>query len=95
MAKYRIKASDVEAFKYDGDLMNSKGNYYVPDWAVKAFKKGIIYYNGFLPGESPCGLFIGLSEHVSIGDYVVQDSDGKIYACESDVFEEAYEKVED
>lgn len=95
MAKYRIKPSNVEAFKYDGDLMNSKGNYYVPDWAVEAFKKGIIYYNSLIPGEPPCELFIGSSEYVSIGDYVVQDSDGEIYSCEPDAFEEAYEKVED
>ena len=38
MAKYRRKSKEIEAFQYDGDFMNSNGEYYVPEWAVEALK---------------------------------------------------------
>lgn len=28
----------IECFKYDGDLKNSDGEYYVPEWAVGGVK---------------------------------------------------------
>jgi len=31
MAKYRRKLKEIEAFQYDGDFMNSNGEYYVPE----------------------------------------------------------------
>jgi hypothetical protein len=36
------KPVTIECFKYDGDLMNSDGKYYVPDWAQKAYEDGTI-----------------------------------------------------
>lgn len=44
MAKYRRKPKEIEAFQYDGDFMNSSGEYYVPEWAVEALENGILYY---------------------------------------------------
>ncbi|CAM4225883.1 hypothetical protein HMPREF1097_04277 [Enterocloster bolteae 90B8] len=32
MAKYRKKPVVIDAFQYDGDLIESDGKYYVPDW---------------------------------------------------------------
>ena len=46
MAKYRKKPVIIEAFLYDGDLMNRKGKYYVPDWAVKAYQEGTMFFRG-------------------------------------------------
>lgn len=55
--KYRKLPVEIEAFQYDGDLMGSNGCYYVPDWAVKAYEDGILYYDVF-EGSPPCELFI-------------------------------------
>ena len=57
--KFRKKPVIIEAFQFDGDFMNSDGNYYVPDWAVNALKsnnKAVMFgatgYN--LAPFSPC-----------------------------------------
>mgnify|MGYP000957139957 CR=1 FL=1 len=41
--KYRKKPIIIEAFQYDGDLMNKHGEYYVPQWAINAFYIGKRY----------------------------------------------------
>ena len=61
MAKYRKKPVVIEAFQYDGDLKGSDGNYYVPDWAVKAFEEGIMFYDSLSGREEPCEM--NLLEH--------------------------------
>ena len=43
-AKYRKKPVVIEAFQYDGDLKDCDGNWYVPNWAVEAYEKGIMHY---------------------------------------------------
>lgn len=86
--KYRKKPVVVDTFRYDGDLIDSNGNYYAPDWMVDAFKTGVAYYEG--PGE----LFIKTLEgdhHVSVGDYVIQGVNGELYPCKPDIFEKTYE----
>ena len=96
MAKYRKKLVEIEAFQYDGDLKGSDGNYYVPDWAVRAFEENVMYYD-ILDMDCPCELFIKTSEgthHVSVGDYVIQDVNGELYPCKPDIFEKAYESVD-
>lgn len=98
MAKYRKKPVEIEAFQYDGDLMTSDGNYYVPDWAVKAFEDGIMYYDSWNGREEPCELFINTLEgrhHVSINDYVIKGVEGELYPCKLDIFEKTYEKIEE
>lgn len=50
--KYQKKPVVIEAFRYDGDLKGPDGNYYVPDWAVDAFEKGIMHY-GTLKLDAP------------------------------------------
>lgn len=34
----------IEAFQYDGDFKDADGNYYVPDWAVKALENGLLQF---------------------------------------------------
>lgn len=94
--KYRKKPVVIEAFQYDGDLKGSDGQYYVPDWAVKAFEDGTMYYGELecKPGE----LFIKTLEVVhraSVGDYIIQDVNGELYPCKPDIFKKTYEAVED
>lgn len=95
--KYRKKPVEIEAFQYDGDLMNSKGEYYVPDWAVEAFENGIMYYNiPVSPLIPPHELYIKTLEgthHVSVGDYVIQGIKGELYPCKPDIFEATYEST--
>lgn len=98
--KYRKKPVVIEAFKYDGDLMNSKGEYYVPVWAVKAFESGVMFYGcgrGNNDEELIEELFIKTLEgthHVTVGDYVIKGVQGELYPCKPDIFEETYELVE-
>ena len=83
--KYRKKPVVIEAFKYDGDLKGSDGQYYVPDWAVKAYEDGTMYY-GELDGQ-PGKLFIKTLEgvhHASVGDYIIQGVNGELLSMYSE-----------
>lgn len=96
LMKYKKKPIIIEAFKYDGDLKGSDGEYYVPDWAVKAFEEGSMRYGAIKLDEQPSELFIDTLEgthHVSVGDYVIQGVQGELYPCKSDIFEKTYETV--
>ncbi len=96
MAKYRKKPVVIEAFRYDGDLKDRNGNWYVPDWAVKAYEKGAMYYGSESCDVPPCELFIETLEgihHVSVGDYVIQGVNGELYPCKPDIFEKTYESI--
>ncbi len=42
--QFVAKLVKYEGFIYDGDLMSSDGNYYVPDWAVEAYQTGVLKY---------------------------------------------------
>ena len=82
MAKYKKRPVVIEAFRYDGDLKDSKGNWYVPDWMVEAFENGIAYYELPLsPLHPPDELYIKTLEgnhHVSVGDYVICGVNGSL-----------------
>lgn len=87
--KYRKKPVVIEAFQYDGDLMNDQGDYYAPQWAEEAFKSGVMYY---IDGD----LFIKTLEGdlgVSVDDYVIQGIQGELYPCKPDIFAKTYEEV--
>lgn len=90
--RYRKKPVVVEAFRYDGDLKGSDGQYYVPDWAVKAYEDGAMYYGEL--DKQPGELFIKTLEgihHASVGDYIIQGVNGEFYPCKPDIFEKTYE----
>lgn len=93
--KYRKKPVEIEAFQYDGDLKNANGEYYIPDWAVRAFENKVMYYDSDGAG-APCELFIHTLEgehHVSVGDFVIQGVNGEMYPCKPDIFKKTYEPV--
>lgn len=86
--KYRKKPVVIEAFQYDGDLINSNGVPYVPEWMLEAPH----YYDG----EPPCELYVKTLEgdmHVSVGDYVIRGINGEIYPCKPDIFVKTYEQA--
>lgn len=84
--KYCKKSRVIDTFEYDGDLMNSVGVWYVPNWAVEAFKKGILVFDG----EPESDLYIKTPEGailVNVGDFVVKGVNGELYSCKPDIFE--------
>lgn len=93
--KFRTKPVEVEAFQYDGDFMNNNG-YYVPQWAVDALNKGVLYFdeiNGVpaeLLVETPNGAI-----HIALDDYIVLGEDGVPYPCKPIMFEKIFERTED
>lgn len=95
--RYRKKAV-IEAFKYNGDLMGSDRKYYVPEWAVKAFEDGVMYYGCRKENEQPSELFIRSEKglyHVSVGDYIIMGIKGELYPCNPYIFEESYELADE
>lgn len=96
--KYRKLPVVIEAFKFDGDLIDTHGKYYVPDWAAQAFIKGDLFYANENSKLAPCELFVKTLEgsmHVSVGDYVIKGVNGEVYPCKPDIFLKTYEKVDD
>lgn len=93
MALYIKKPIAIEAFQYDGDLMDSDGRYYVPDWAVKSCEDGTMYYKPDTPGE----LYIRTPDgemYVPVGSYILRGVEGELYPCRQDIFEKTYESVD-
>lgn len=89
MATFRKKPEEIEAFKFDGDFMNSKGRYYVPDWAVVEYQAGMLYFVGpELYVKTRNG-----DHHVLAGDYIIRKETGEMYICKPYVFEKKYEAV--
>ena len=101
--KYRKRPVVIEAFQYDGDMINSSGKPYVPEWAISAVNNNTMYYDGSelfihtLEGDHHVTeLFIHTLEgdhHVTVGDYVIQGINGELYPCKPDIFEKTYEAV--
>lgn len=88
---YRKKPLVVEAFQYDGDLMYQDGTYYVPVWAVEAYKAGTIFFQN---GDA----FIKTLEgdmKVDYLDYIIQGIKGELYPCKPDIFDLTYELIID
>ena len=87
---YRKKPVVIAAFQFDGDLMDSKGRWYVPYWAIEAYHEGNLYFIG-------AELYIETLEgvmHVPVGNYVIRGVDGELYSCREDIFNKTYEEVE-
>lgn len=82
------KPVTIDCFKYDGDLMNSNGQYYVPEWAVEAEKNGIIFFKD--QGEMYIKTLEG-DHHASVGDYIIKGVNGELYPCKPDIFAKTYD----
>lgn len=82
------KPVTIECFKYDGDLMNSDGKFYVPEWAEKAYNDGVIFFKD--QGEMYIKTLEG-EHHASVGDYIIRGVNGELYPCKPDIFEKTYD----
>lgn len=92
--KYRKKPVVIEAFKYDGDLKDKDGNYYVPQWAVNVFEKNVLFYAPYEDGDELYVMTLEGPYHISVGDYIIRGVAGEIYPCKPDIFELTYEEAE-
>ena len=96
--KFRKKPGTVEAFQYDGDLIDAERNYYVPEWAAVAHQAGILFYmQGDSPDAAPMELYLNVyGEHwnVRVGAYVICNGDGSLDVCSAQAFERDYEPVQ-
>lgn len=76
---YMLKNNSVQAFRFDGDIINrNDGTYYVPDWAIKAYKDRKMYFGSTETGGPYNALFVAngdMTIPVNVGDYIVQLSD--------------------
>lgn len=93
MAKYEKKMMQIEAFQYDGDLIGSDGEYYVPDWAEDAYKKHILFYESSDGSEICIRKPNGEVVSVPVGYYIIRWSDTELYMCEPALFEASYKPV--
>lgn len=94
--KYRKKPVVVEAFRFDGDLIDQDGKPYVPEWAMEAFDAGVMYFGSVDDDTPPCELFVCTLEgvhHAAVGDYIVQGVNGELYPVKPEIFERTYERV--
>ena len=89
--KYRKKSVVIEAFQYDGDLVDRNGKPYVPDWAFSAYEKGVLHYRD--DGQLWIKTLEG-DHHASVGDFIIQGVHGELYPCKPDIFAKTYEVVE-
>ena len=81
----------IEAFEYDGDMVDKNGLSYVPEWAEKSIEDGIMFYEDW-------DLFIKTLEGrmlADVGDYIIQGVQGEIYPCKPDIFKATYDFVEE
>lgn len=96
--KFRKKPVVIEAFKFDGDLMDTNGDYYIPDWAERAYRFGVLFFDSEKPIGPPCELFIRTLEGdmmANVGDWIIQGVNGELYPCKPDIFEKTYEPVQE
>lgn len=89
--KARKKPVIIECFQWDGDFKTQDGLYYVPEWAVKAEYKGVLFFQG--QGD----LYVKTLEGdmlANIGDYIIRGVNGELYPCKPDVFGKTYELLD-
>lgn len=91
---FQKKPITIEAFQYDGDLINSDGEFYVPNWAKEACEKGVLKYHELAGG--PPELHVVTKEGlmlVSVNDWIIKGVEGELYPCKPRIFEATYTKI--
>ena len=83
--RYRKKPTEIEAY-----VFNQK-NSQLPLWALRAFHDRTMFFDdeGTLRIRTLAGLMAA-----SPGDYIIRDAMGEIYACQPDIFNMMYERID-
>lgn len=91
MSLFKKKPVIIEAFQYDGDMVDNYGVPYVPAWAICALEDDkTMYYKD--AGELYIKTLAG-DHHVSVGDYIIKGVAGELYPCKPDIFQKTYEPI--
>ncbi|HBG4733706.1 TPA: hypothetical protein KQE60_003565 [Clostridioides difficile] len=96
MAKFKKKSEEVEAFIW------ILGNPNTPKWFYQAFEEGTIWLDESLSSmnfkdevkKTICIKFKNGVIRANSGDFIIKDSEGKIYSCTFSEFEKLYEEIE-
>ncbi|HBF6260022.1 hypothetical protein [Clostridioides difficile] len=96
MAKFKKKSEEVEAFKW---ILGSPNT---PKWFYQAFEEGTIWLDESLSSmnfkdevkKTICIKFKNGVIRATSGDFIIKDSEGKIYSCTFSEFEKLYEEIE-
>ncbi|MGX9755720.1 hypothetical protein ACWYRQ_05570 [Clostridioides difficile] len=93
MAKFVKKSDKIEAFKWTGDTKQTE----LPTWIIEAIMNQDVWFAVDSNEDKEPIIFvktiIGIHQ-ASIGDYIVQREDGRIYPYNAEEFEKLYEEVE-
>lgn len=82
--KYKNKAIEVEAIKWDGKKLSE-----TPKWIIDAIKNSnIIRANNNIIISTNNGEI-----KVTPGDYIIKGVDNELYPCKANIFNEIYELV--
>ncbi|MCC0685608.1 hypothetical protein [Clostridioides sp. ZZV14-6345] len=96
MAKFKKKSEEVEVFKW---ILGSPNT---PKWFYQAFEEGTIWLDESLNSmnlkeevkKTICIKFKNGVIRATSGDFIIKDSEGKIYSCTFSEFEKLYEEIE-
>lgn len=72
-----VPSQPLEAFVFEGRIVDSRGRCCIPDWVMIALRRGQLYYTGL--GDLHYYLPDGKSIIVQVRDYIVRDSKGVIF----------------
>lgn len=88
--RYQKKPVIIEAFKLTPDYNQIE----TPEWLDYAIEDGTAYVKG--KGTKRIQIIIKSQRGVmiaNVGDYIIKDTDGKLYPCEHNLFKEIYEVI--
>lgn len=91
---YKTKNKYIEAFQYTGEIMNKKGNWIIPNWAVYLYQNNKLYFCADKPFMPPVELYLETNEttfHVRKDDYIIKLED-TYYVLDSKLFNLLYEE---
>lgn len=88
--KYRKKSVVIDAFKWTGDMEQVED----PKWIIDAIEEGKVWFKNIgTPNVVMIIKTLGVNYVAKRGDYIIKDEEGKIYPCNSDIFEITYDLV--
>lgn len=87
--KYRKKPIEVQAQQYLSPFPNRDSQDDFSSWLIKNLRQSFKY-----EGEDLIIITLEGAMRASPNDYIIKGTQGEIYPCKPDIFEQTYEKVE-
>jgi hypothetical protein len=99
MAKFRKKPVVIEAFQITRETRQDNRDW--PEWLNRAWQQepseGAVWPNDYPNSDGTDQLAIGTKEGVMMvgwDDWIIQGVKGELYACQPDIFEATYDRVD-